>query len=74
MNMLSVLQYAVEALEVTDIIVTGHYECGGVAAAMKEQDLGLIENWLRNIRGEDCCLFKRCMNVDDGRRTCFSIA
>eukprot|EP01013_Petalomonas_cantuscygni_P009433 TRINITY_DN22256_c0_g1_i1.p1 TRINITY_DN22256_c0_g1~~TRINITY_DN22256_c0_g1_i1.p1 ORF type:complete len:297 (+),score=52.94 TRINITY_DN22256_c0_g1_i1:86-892(+) len=50
MSMLSVLQYAVEVLEVDHIVVCGHTGCGGCKAAMQQQDLGLIENWLRNIR------------------------
>mmetsp|Transcript_112954 Transcript_112954/g.221459 ORF Transcript_112954/g.221459 Transcript_112954/m.221459 type:complete len:275 (-) Transcript_112954:189-1013(-) len=50
LNALSVLEYAVDHLKVTDIIVTGHYDCGAVKAAVKRQDLGLLENWLRQIR------------------------
>jgi len=50
MNLLSVIFYAVNVLKVHDIIVLGHYECGGVRAASSNQDLGLIEHWLRNIR------------------------
>lgn len=50
MNMLSVLQYAVEVLKVRHILVVGHYGCGGVRAAMTHQDLGLINKWLRNIK------------------------
>ena len=75
LNALSVLEFAVEHLNVTDIIVTGrnstilikddilfflytdnvsvwagHYDCGAVKAAVKRQDLGLLENWLRQIR------------------------
>jgi carbonic anhydrase len=50
LNMLSVLQYAVEVLKVKQVIVCGHYECGGVAAAMKNVDLGLANKWLRNIK------------------------
>ncbi|AHM61495.1 carbonic anhydrase [Flammeovirgaceae bacterium 311] len=50
MNLLSVLQYAVDVLKVRDVIVCGHKECGGVAAAMTSQQFGLIDNWLRNIK------------------------
>lgn len=50
LNMLSVLQYAVEYLKVDHIIVTGHYGCGGVKAAMTSKSLGLINKWLRNIK------------------------
>jgi carbonic anhydrase len=49
-NLLSVLQYAVEVLEVKHIIVCGHYNCGGVKAAMTNHDFGLINKWLRNIK------------------------
>ena len=50
MNLLSVLQYAVEVLGVQDIMVVGHYGCGGVAAAANNKQYGLIDNWLVNIR------------------------
>lgn len=50
MNMLSVLDYAVNVLEVKHVIVTGHYGCGGVIAAMTNQEFGLIDNWLRHIK------------------------
>ena len=50
LNVMSVINYAVRYLEVEHIIVCGHYECGGVAAAMKSEDMGLLNSWLRNIR------------------------
>src|SRR5215208_1634986 len=50
LSMLSVLDYAVNILGVTDVIVCGHYGCGGVLAAMNTKPLGLVENWLRNIK------------------------
>jgi carbonic anhydrase len=49
-NMLSVLQYAVEVLEVKHIIVCGHYGCGGVRNAMTNRSFGLINKWLRHIK------------------------
>ncbi|WP_312420407.1 carbonic anhydrase [Epilithonimonas sp.] len=50
MSSTAVIQYAVEHLKVKHIIVCGHYNCGGVKAAMTSQDLGLLNPWLRNIR------------------------
>ena len=50
LNCLSVIQYAVEVLKIKHIIVCGHYGCGGIQAAMDNQEHGLIDNWLRNIK------------------------
>ncbi|WP_298762635.1 carbonate dehydratase [uncultured Polaribacter sp.] len=50
MNMLSVLDYAVNHLKVKHVIVCGHYGCGGVQAAMQNKSLGLINKWVRNIK------------------------
>jgi len=50
LNLLSVLQYAIEVLDVPNIIVCGHYECGGVRAAASDRSFGLVDNWLGGIR------------------------
>lgn len=50
LNLLSVLQYAVEVLDVEHVIVCGHHQCGGVKAAMGDATLGLVEVWLAGIR------------------------
>lgn len=50
LNCLSVVQYAVEVLEIEHIIICGHYNCGGIAAAINNPELGLINNWLLHIR------------------------
>ena len=49
-NMLSVLQYAVEVLKVKHVIVCGHYGCGGIKAAMGRHHFGIINHWLKNIK------------------------
>lgn len=50
MNCLSVLQYAIDALQVKHIMVVGHYGCGGIKAAMNKQRVGFVDNWLRNVK------------------------
>ncbi len=49
-NLLSVLQYAVEVLKVNHVIVCGHYGCGGIKAAMTQHHFGIINHWLKNIK------------------------
>ena len=50
MNMLSVLDYAVNVLNVKHVIIVGHYGCGGIKAAMKNDSIGIIDNWIRHIK------------------------
>lgn len=50
LNCLSVVQYAVDVLDIKDIIICGHLDCGGIRAAVENPDLGLINNWLLHIR------------------------
>ncbi len=65
LNFLSVLQYAVQVLRVTDIIICGHYGCGGVQAAMGIQPYGLADHWLRNIRDVFIKHKKSLHEIDD---------
>jgi carbonic anhydrase len=50
LNVLSVINYAVQHLKVNHVVVCGHYNCGGVKAAMEQSDLGILNPWLKNIR------------------------
>lgn len=50
LNVMSVVNYAVDHLKVKQVVVCGHYACGGVKAAMQSADLGILNPWLRNIR------------------------
>lgn len=50
LNVMSVINYAIRHLKVNHVVVCGHYNCGGVKAAMNQQDMGILNPWLRNIR------------------------
>jgi carbonic anhydrase len=50
LNCLSAIQFAVDVLRVGHIIVCGHYGCGGVLAALRDEKLGLVDNWLRHVQ------------------------
>ena len=64
-NCLTVLQYAVQVLQVKHIIVVGHYNCGGVLAAYENQDNGMLDNWLRNIKDVQYVHRKRIEALED---------
>src|SRR5258708_792239 len=74
LNCLSVIQYAVQILKVEHIIVCGHYGCGGVRAVVENQDLGLVNNWLRHladVRDAHAAELKGLPNVEaQARRLC----
>lgn len=65
LNCLSVIQYAVDVLKVKHIIVTGHYGCGGVRAALQQGKFGLIDNWLRHIQDT----YQRYREIVDEQKT-----
>ncbi len=67
-NLLSVLQYAVDVLKVNHVIVCGHYGCGGVKAAMGHQHHGLIDNWLRTIKDTQNYYWKQLQPLDEAQR------
>ena len=69
LNVLSVIHYAVAYLNVKQIVVCGHYNCGGVKAAMQAVDLGILNPWLRNIRDVYRIHREELNNIeDDGKR------
>jgi len=69
LNVMSVVEYAVVYLKVNHVVVCGHYECGGVKAAMQSADLGILNPWLRNIR-DVFRIHKTELNaiVDEGKK------
>jgi carbonic anhydrase len=67
-NLLSVLQYAVDVLNVNHVIVCGHYGCGGVKAAMGDGQHGLIDNWLRTIKDTQSYYWKQLQALDEQQR------
>lgn len=68
LNCLSVLQYAVDVLKVKHIMVVGHYGCGGVRAAMSQQRLGLIDNWLGHLRDIYRIYQDELLQMDEAKR------
>ena len=68
MNLLSVLQYAVEVLDVNHVIVCGHYGCGGVKAAMGHESHGLIDNWLRTLKDTEAYYWQQLQALDEPAR------
>lgn len=65
-NLLSVMQYAVEVLEIRHVVVCGHYGCGGVKAALGKQSFGLIDMWLRHIKEAYCSHRHEVDHLPDG--------
>jgi len=66
LNCLSVLQFAVDVLKVKHVMVVGHYGCGGVAAALRNDKLGLIDNWLRHVQDVAARHRDALAGVDEG--------
>lgn len=65
LNCLSVLQYAIDVLHVQHVIVCGHYGCGGVRSALRNERLGLIDNWLRHVQDVRLKHLQRMTETDD---------
>ncbi|MGJ8653646.1 MAG: carbonate dehydratase [Opitutaceae bacterium] len=68
LNLLSVLQYAVDVLKVKHVIVCGHYGCGGVRAAMGQTSFGLIDNWLRHIQDVEAFHITELTQLEEGAK------
>lgn len=68
LNCLSVLQYAIDVLKVKHVMVVGHYGCGGVRAAMGQQRLGLIDNWLGHLRDIHRLYHNELQALDESKR------
>ncbi|KAI9475541.1 MAG: carbonic anhydrase [Benjaminiella poitrasii] len=73
LNCLSVLQYAVEVLKVEHIIICGHYNCGGVTAALGHNQFGLIDNWLRNIKDVYRLYADELESIDDDEKRLYRL-
>lgn len=70
LNCLAVIQYAVELLEIKHIMVTGHYGCGGIKAAMEKKDHGQIDNWLAHIKDIYRQHFDEISSIDGEESQC----
>ena len=68
LNCLSVMQYAVDVLQVKHVIVCGHYGCGGVGAAMRGERFGLVDNWLRHVQDVVAKHERRLAGIRDPER------
>ncbi|OIO68865.1 MAG: carbonic anhydrase [Zetaproteobacteria bacterium CG1_02_53_45] len=68
LNCLSAAQYAVDVLKVKHIIITGHYDCGGVRAAMEGQHHGIVDNWIRSIRDTYMLHYDVLESLDEDKR------
>lgn len=68
MNLLSVLQFAVDVLKVEHVIVAGHYGCGGIKAAMRDEHFGLLDNWLQHIQDVESYHAAELKDLDEATR------
>jgi carbonic anhydrase len=68
LNLLSVLQFAIDVLKVEHVILAGHYGCGGVKAAMSDEQFGLLDNWLQHIKDVEIHHGDELKDLDDDAR------